>query len=187
MVEIRFHGRGGQGAVLASEILGQAMFLEGWEVQTFPSFGAERRGAPVMAFVRSDRKVIRKRTQIHEPDHVVVMSTALMKMGLPFTDGLRKGGTLLFNTVHEEGLAERYADFRVYAIDGNPIAARHGLGTAISPIVNCVVLGALVGATSLVSLGSLSKAISLRLSVRPEANTEAAEEAARAVHLVNGE
>src|SRR4030042_6543891 len=112
MVEIRFHGRGGQGVVLASEILAQALFLEGKEVQAFPSFGAERRGAPVVAFVRSDHRPIRKRTEIRDPDYVVVMSSALLKMGVDFCQGLKKQGTVILNYTGESQSLHRYSDYQ---------------------------------------------------------------------------
>jgi len=72
MIEIRFHGRGGQGAVIASKILASALFKEGQYAQSFPAFGAERRGAPVMAFTRFDKKIITRRSQVYQPDHVAV-------------------------------------------------------------------------------------------------------------------
>ncbi|RLF54202.1 MAG: pyruvate ferredoxin oxidoreductase, partial [Thermoplasmata archaeon] len=73
MYEVRFHGRGGQGAVTAANILAVAAFKEGKEVQAFPMFGVERRGAPVMAFTRIDDKPIDLKTLIYSPDFVVVL------------------------------------------------------------------------------------------------------------------
>ena len=78
MIEIRFHDRGGQGAVIGSEVLAHAFFLEGKYVQAFPAFGVERRGAPVTAFCRIDEHPILLRNQIYTPDHVVVLDTALL-------------------------------------------------------------------------------------------------------------
>ena len=187
MIEVRFHGRGGQGVVLASEILAHALFLEGKEVQAFPSFGAEQRGAPVVAFVRSDDHSIRKRTQIREPDHVVVMSSVLLNMGVDFCEGLKKQGTLVLNFARDNQSLGRYRDYKVYVVDANPIAMKHGLGTSTVPIVNCVMLGAFVGATSLVTIESLAEAISLRLLTQSEKNILAAREAAEAVHPLNWE
>jgi 2-oxoacid:acceptor oxidoreductase gamma subunit (pyruvate/2-ketoisovalerate family) len=184
MVEIRMHGRGGQGVVLASEILAHALFLEGKEVQSFPSFGAERRGAPVVAFIRCDTKPIRKRTEIRQPDHVVVMAPVLLDMGVSVSQGLKNGGTLLLNYSGDPQSLSEYADFNVYVIDAIPIAVKYRLGTAIAPIVNCVIVGAFVGATSLVSIEGVSEAISRRISVRPEDNILAAREAAKAVRAV---
>jgi len=79
VIEIRFHGRGGQGAVIASELLAQAAFLEGKHPQSFPFFGVERRGAPVTAFTRIDDAPIQIRTSITAPDIVVVLDSGLMR------------------------------------------------------------------------------------------------------------
>ena len=80
MIEIRFHGRGGQGAVIASKILAAALFKEGKYAQAFPAFGAERRGAPVMAFTRFDKKTITRRCQVYEPYHVVVLDEPIVEV-----------------------------------------------------------------------------------------------------------
>ncbi len=187
MVELRFHGRGGQGVVLASEILAHALFLEGREVQSFPSFGAERRGAPVMAFVRSDSKPIRTRTEITTPDHVMVMASALIKMGVNFTKGLKDKGTLLLNFSGDPSALSDFRPFSFYIVDAVSIAVKHGLGRVTAPIVNCVMLGALVGATGLVKQDTLAEAIRIRLSIRPEDNIKAALDAAQNVRLVSWE
>ena len=91
MREIRFHGRGGQGAVIASKILAEAFFREGKYVQSFPAFGAERRGAPVAAFTRVDENPIRIRTQIYAPDTVVVLDPSLLESA-DITSGLKPKG-----------------------------------------------------------------------------------------------
>ena len=97
MIEIRFHGRGGQGAVLASEMLAQAAFLDGKVPQSFPFFGVERRGAPVTAYARIDEKLISVRTSITAPDIVVVLDPGLLKTQ-PVADGLKPGGLVLVNS-----------------------------------------------------------------------------------------
>src|SRR4030043_1710081 len=79
MIEIRIHGRGGQGAVIASEVLAAAFFKEGKYVPAFPAFGVERRGAPVAAFTRVDDQPIRIRHNIYEPDHIIVLDPTLME------------------------------------------------------------------------------------------------------------
>ena len=94
MKEIRFHGRGGQGAVIGSEVLAHAFFLENRYVQAFPSFGVERRGAPVMAFCRIDEQPIHLRNQIYTPDHVVVLDASLLQ-NAAVTQGLKAGGTVV--------------------------------------------------------------------------------------------
>lgn len=97
MVEIRFHGRGGQGAVIASKILASALFKEGKYAQSFPAFGAERRGAPVMAFTRFDKKTITRRSMVYEPDHVVVLDEPILEV-VDVTAGLKENGWILINT-----------------------------------------------------------------------------------------
>ena len=97
MIEIRFHGRGGQGTVIASELLAQAAFIEGKTPQSFPFFGVERRGAPVTAFTRIDDKPIQVRTSIMTPDIVVVLDPGLLRT-INVTAGLKPNGLLLVNT-----------------------------------------------------------------------------------------
>ncbi|MEM3493904.1 MAG: 2-oxoacid:acceptor oxidoreductase family protein, partial [Thermoplasmata archaeon] len=97
MYEIRFHGRGGQGAVIASNLLAEAFFIEGYDVQAFPYFGVERRGAPVTAFTRADTKPIRVKMQIYEPNYVVVLDPSVM-LKTDVTSGLKQGGFVLINT-----------------------------------------------------------------------------------------
>ncbi len=184
MNELRMHGRGGQGAVLASEILAYALYLEGKEAQAFPSFGAERRGAPVMAFVRFDDNPISARTEVRNPDHVIVMAPALIKMKIDFCSGLKPKGTLLINYSGADRELGAFRDYSVYTVDATSIAAKYRLGPATAPIVNCVMLGAFQGATGLVSMEKLSEAIQQRLSIKPEDNIKAAEEAAREVRRV---
>jgi len=97
LMEIRFHGRGGQGAVVASELLAQAVFLEGKYPQSFPFFGVERRGAPVTAFTRIDDRPITVRTNVTAPDVVVVLDPGLRR-SVDVTAGLKRDGLLLVNS-----------------------------------------------------------------------------------------
>ena len=99
MVEVRFHGRGGQGAVVASEILATALFHEDKAVQAFPAFGVERRGAPVAAFLRCDDTPIRLRCQIYQPDQVIVLDPTLLS-AVDVTAGLKNDGSILINSDH---------------------------------------------------------------------------------------
>lgn len=100
MIEIRFHGRGGQGAVTAAEILAKAVFEEDKYTQAFPSFGVERRGAPVTAFTRISEEPIRRRYQIYEPKYVVVLDETLANV-VNLTSGLQDDGAVLINTPRE--------------------------------------------------------------------------------------
>jgi pyruvate ferredoxin oxidoreductase gamma subunit/2-oxoisovalerate ferredoxin oxidoreductase gamma subunit len=91
MQEIRFHGRGGQGTVVASILLAKAFFKAGYDVQTFPLFGVERRGAPVEAYLRLDKQKILTRNNVYTPDHVVVQDAKLLQ-SVDVTRGLKPGG-----------------------------------------------------------------------------------------------
>src|SRR3954451_22700088 len=97
MLQIRIHGRGGQGVVTAAEMLSVAAFLEGKHAQAFPSFGSERMGAPVVAFCRIDDKEIRLREPVQTPDALIVQDPTLFR-ALDVTEGLKPGGHLLVNT-----------------------------------------------------------------------------------------
>ena len=97
MKEIRFHGRGGQGAVLAARMLAAAFVIEGKHVASFPMYGFERRGAPVVAFTRLDDKPIREKTQIYNPDCLVVIDPSLMNLPALFS-GLKPEGILILNS-----------------------------------------------------------------------------------------
>ncbi len=96
MIEIRIHGRGGQGNVAAAELLSIAAFKDGKFAQAFPSFGAERIGAPVMAFVRIDDKKIRTREEVKTPDYIIVQDYHLID-SVPVLDGLKSDGMILIN------------------------------------------------------------------------------------------
>lgn len=183
MIEIRVHGRGGQGAVVAAKILADAFFREGKHVQSFPAFGVERRGAPVMAFTRIDDAPIFIRCNIYEPDIVVVLDpTLLSEVGV--TNGLKKGGTILLNVPRENIDHSKFRKFTVAAVDATSIAVRHGLGTNTNPIVNTAILGAFARATGLVGIDSVAASISEGVPTRPEENAAAAREAFERTHLM---
>ena len=131
MIEIRFHGRGGQGAVTSAELLAQAAIQEGKFAQAFPSFGPERRGAPVLAFSRVSDAQIRIRSQINQPDVVLVLDASLLDI-LDVTEGLRKGGVLVVNSsLPIKELAERFAfEGKLGAVNATDIA-RKILGVAV--------------------------------------------------------
>jgi 2-oxoisovalerate ferredoxin oxidoreductase gamma subunit len=151
MIEIRFHGRGGQGAVTAARLLAEAAFNEGKYCQAFPSFGAERRGAPVLAFTRIDNKQIRIRTLVYEPNYVVVLDPTLLEV-INVAAGLKKGGIIVVNA---KEVPEELKAAKVATVDATAIALEF-LG---SPITNTAMLGAFAKATKLVSLNSVVKVI----------------------------
>lgn len=176
MIEIRFHGRGGQGAVIASKVMAVALFKEGQWVQSFPKFGVERRGAPVEAFLRIDAEKILLRNNVYEPDHVVVLDPTLME-ATDVTAGLRKGGILLINTTKKPTDFPELAAYRVMTVDASAIAAKNRLGSPAQPIVNTSILGACAKATGLVQLDSICQAIEEEVSIKPAANAQAARQA----------
>ncbi len=176
MLEIRIHGRGGQGGVIASKVLAEALFREGWDVQAFPAFGVERRGAPVAAFVRADLKPIRLRCQVEKPDALIILDPTLLDDPGTLT-GLSPEGWVVVNTELEPGALPIPLAFRVAAVDAGGIAIRHGLGSASAPIVNTAILGAFARATGAVSLPALRTAIATAVPAKAAQNAAAAAEA----------
>jgi 2-oxoacid:acceptor oxidoreductase gamma subunit (pyruvate/2-ketoisovalerate family) len=176
MIELRFHSRGGQGGVIAGKLLAVAIFKEGKYVQTFPTFGVERRGAPVMTFVRISDKPIRLRNQVYAPDHLIVLDASLIQY-YDVLQGLKDGAVILVNT--ERDVAEyNFPDrFHPVGINAARLAIDHKLGSVTTPIVNTAILGALAKVTGLVSIESVVAAIKEEVPVKPEANAEAAIEA----------
>lgn len=177
MLAVRFHGRGGQGAVIASKLLASALFREGWQVQAFPSFGAERTGAPVAAFLRADHAPVTIHSHIYEPDHVIVLDPVLLKT-TDVTGGLAAGGWVLVNSGRDPGDLGLPDRFSVATCDATAIALRHGLGTRTSPIVNTAIAGAFAAATGLVSLDSVLAVIPDVVPIKADANQAAARDAA---------
>ena len=153
MIEIRFHGRGGQGAVTAAEILAKAAFEDGKFSQAFPFFGVERRGAPVMAFTRIDDKPIQIRYQVQNPDYVVVLDDGLLDVVDVFS-GIKDTSKVIINTNKKDKL-DKNKDKEVYDIDATGIALEN-LGV---PIVNTIMLGSFAKKSGEVSLDSIIKVI----------------------------
>ncbi len=176
MVEIRFHGRGGQGAVIASKILAVAMFAEGKWVQAFPKFGVERRGAPVEAFLRLDKDKILVRSEITHPDHVIVLDSTLIDV-VNVTTGLSEEGWVIINSEKKAADFPTLKGFKVACVDASGIAAKHKLGSQSAPIVNTAICGAFTRATELVSLESVCDAIKEEVPIKPEENALAARNA----------
>jgi 2-oxoisovalerate ferredoxin oxidoreductase gamma subunit len=176
MISIRFHGRGGQGAVIASKLLATALFREGWQVQAFPSFGAERTGAPVAAFLRADHRPITAHYQVYEPDHVFVLDPVLLQT-IDVTAGLADGGWILVNSSRKPGDLELSDRFSIGTSDATAIALAHGLGSRTNPIVNTAIIGAFAALTGLVTLESVLDAIPDLVPIKPDANQAAAREA----------
>jgi len=176
MVEIRFHGRGGQGTVVASKILADALAQEGNYVQAYPEFGVERRGSPVVAFIRIDNKPIYDKSRIYTPNHVVVVDPTLVE-AIDITEGLKEGGTIIINTDKKPGDFRLPSRFNIRTINATEIAVRNKLGSLAAPIVNTAVVGAVIKILGLTKLESLVKAIREGITVKPEDNVKAAAEA----------
>lgn len=174
MIEVRFHGRGGQGAVTSAEMLALAAIIEGKYAQAFPSFGPERRGAPVQAFVRTDDKPVRVRADIKEPDVVVVLDPGLLDI-VNVTDGLKEHGAIIVNTRKSpEDVKAKYGNrWKVATVDASTIA-RETIGV---PIVNTTMLGAIVKVTNLVSISSLEEPLNERFGDRASRNFKACQTA----------
>jgi pyruvate ferredoxin oxidoreductase gamma subunit/2-oxoisovalerate ferredoxin oxidoreductase gamma subunit len=160
MKEIKIFGRGGQGAVTAAQILATAAFLEGHWAQTFPLFGAERRGAPVIAYLRVDNEPITVRSKVYAPNVVIVMDFNLFKMVKPLDD-LQADGTAIVNFVQKGkafpvDLLEKVG--RLYTVDASTLA--HQIyGKTTIPITNVVIAGAYCAAQSDISLESIYRAL----------------------------
>jgi len=181
MREVRIHGRGGQGAFVASKILAAALFREGRSVQSFPAFGVERRGAPVTAFLRIADGPILLRCEITEPDDCIILDPTLMS-AVDVTQGLKPGGGILVNSDRPpEAYARLAAAFRVSLVDASGIARRQGLGSSTQPIVNTAILGAFAAASGLVRLESVCESIAETVRLKTDRNIEAAQEAARSL------
>lgn len=177
MYEVRFHGRGGQGAVTAANILALAAFREGKDVQAFPIFGVERRGAPVAAFLRLDEKTMDIKTQIYEPDAVVVLDPTLLDI-VNVGEGLKRGGIVIINTSKKpEEFATCFKGAKVATVDATRIAVNNKLGTKTNPIVNTAILGAYSRAVGNIGMGSITQAILENAPAKKEENAKAAKDA----------
>lgn len=182
LTEIVFHGRGGQGAVTAANVLAYAALEAGNQgVQAFPFFGAERRGAPVKAFARISDTEIWVRSQIHEPDIVTVLDTGVMD-SVNVTTGLKEDGAIVMNTPRSADDVD--LSFRVLPVDATAIAIDHDIVVGGIPIVNTAILGALPHLTENLSIDAVTHAIGQRWSGDAgEANAAAAEQAHQEVQV----
>ncbi len=189
MHEFRLHGRGGQGIVVAASIFAEAVFLNGRYARAFSLFGAERRGAPVTAFIRAGQDSLMPRSRIYQPNFVAVFDPTLG--GETLLSGLKEGGTLLVNIEKDcldnlpEGALEGER-FMVYTVDATAIARKHGLTVAGFPVVNTVMLGAMAKVSGLTSVDNLIISIRKRISASIEANINAVKEGAETVKEVGG-
>ncbi|MDW5561809.1 MAG: 2-oxoacid:acceptor oxidoreductase family protein [Methanomassiliicoccus sp.] len=156
MYEIRFHGRGGQGAVMAAQTLADAAVRIGFQAQAFPYFGAERRGAPVEAYARIDTAKIRTKSQVYRPHLVVIMDASLLELEGP-ASGLRPDGKVVMNVAQrpEELDLGAGVDAECGTVDASSIA----LETLKMPVVNTAMLGAVAKVWNVVPLDAILEAI----------------------------
>jgi pyruvate ferredoxin oxidoreductase gamma subunit len=176
MIEIRIHGRGGQGNVAAAELLSIAAFQDGKFAQAFPSFGAERVGAPVQAFVRIDDKKVRTREDVLHPDYIIVQDYSLME-NVPVLDGLKPDGLLLVNSEKPPEDLKLKTTATVKTIAATEIA----IEIIGRPIPNAIMIGAFCSITGLVSLGAVQEAIMARFPGKVGENNVAALERAHEI------
>jgi len=176
MIEIRIHGRGGQGNVAAAELLSVAAFKDGKFAQAFPSFGAERIGAPVQAFVRIDDKKVRTRADIQTPDYLIVQDYFLIET-VPVLDGLKPDGLILINSDKPPEELNIKTTATVETISATEIA----LEIIGRPIPNAVMIGAFCSITGLVSLEAVQEAIMAKFPGRVGENNVAALERAHEI------
>lgn len=188
MLQIRIHGRGGQGVVTAAELLSVAAFEQGRHAQAFPSFGSERTGAPVVAFCRIDDREIRLREPILEPDVLIVQDPTLLHQVDVF-QGLKPEGYVLINSRRsfaELGLAEvagRLRPERLLTVPATDLAMRH-IGR---PLPNVVLIGAFAALSGLIAMPALDHAIHQRFAGKvADANVAAAAAAYALVHAPGG-
>ena len=180
MFEVRLHGRGGQGAVTSAELLALATINEGRYGQAFPSFGPERRGAPVVAFFRSDDKQIKVRTEITNPDLVLVLDPSILRI-VKVTAGLKDDGILVANTKYTADEIREELDLKckIAVVNATRIAFEE-LGI---PVTNTTMLGALLKAKPIVNPDSLIGPLQERFGRIAEKNINAFKRAFRETEL----
>ena len=159
LVEIVFHGRGGQGSVTAANLLVAAALKDGNKgVQAFPFFGAERRGAPVRAFARISGDEIHLRSEIYNPDIVIVLDESIMDI-VDVLKGLKKDGTILINTRKNPKEFDFSKKFNVATVDATGIALKHEILIGGIPVVNTPILGAIPKILNRVTLKSIQTVV----------------------------
>jgi pyruvate ferredoxin oxidoreductase gamma subunit len=188
LFEIRFHGRGGQGAVTGAKILGDATRMENKHFQAFAHYGAERRGAPVMAFTRIADEGIRIHSYIYEPEAIVILDETLLDHP-NVQQGMKEGIFVIINTPRSPSEIKLKVKAIVSTVDATKIALDYGILVAGIAVVNTIMLGAIARATNIVSIDNVKKAIRKGLADLPdkviETNVEAAQRAYDELRMEN--
>ncbi len=174
VIEVRIHGRGGQGAVTCAELVAASAISEGKYAQAFPSFGPERRGAPVKAFIRVSDDTIRLRNEIEEPDVVMILDPTLAAV-VNVVEGLKKDGIVIINSSKSIDEIKKLYKIpgRVASVDANTIA----IETLGRPIANTTMIGALIKVTGIVKADSLNEVFEHRFRKIAEKNLTACQRA----------
>jgi len=180
LIEIKVSGRGGQGAVMASQILASSFFENGMFVQSFPSFGAERRGAPVSAFVRADSIQITLRCGIQHADWLVLFEPNLLENQVTMSGTTEKTSLVVNSAIIPEPLKSAKYE-HIFIVDGTAIAQKMNLKTTSFPIINTAMVGAFAKVSNLVDLESVDRAIRNAVPFKKEENVAAATEAYKEV------
>jgi len=170
ILEVRWHGRGGLGAVTSAELVARAAISEGEYAQSFPSFGPERRGAPVLAFLRISDKSIKTRTVIYEPDIAIVLDPTLLR-AVDVASGLKNDGKLIINSRKSPAQLKSEFGYKwpVAAVNASRIAEE----TIGLPITNTAMIGALLRITEAVKIDSMVEQLQQRFGKRAMGNVEA--------------
>jgi 2-oxoisovalerate/pyruvate ferredoxin oxidoreductase gamma subunit len=181
LFDVRFHGRAGQGVVTVSRLLGEAALLEGKFIHAFPNFGPERMGAPVSAFTRIDENKFTVKSEVYNPDLIVIIDPTLVS-DLKYYQGLKENGIVILNTkIVPNKVKEHLTNKEIWYIDGDNISRKH-LGRTIA---NTVMLGAVVKVTALVKLDTIYHVLSKKFSQEiTEKNMKAIKEAFEEVRKI---
>lgn len=181
MKEIRIHGRAGQGSITTAYLLGYAYFLKGMYPYAFPNFGAARMGAPMNAFLRVDEKPVRLRSQVYNPDFIIIMDPTLMR-GYNCFAGLRDNGIAIVNEKEGAQLPKLKADQRIIAVPANDIAMK----TIGRPLGNTALIGAFAQATGQLNPEDIIEVVKQRFSGKAqEGNIEAVKQGFDYVRAIN--
>lgn len=158
-IELRLHGRGGQGIVTASEMLVESATIEGFYGQSIPFFGAERRGAPVTSFARISDRQIRRHAQVYNPDVVAIFDPQFICRG-DVISGLKEGGIIVANQKQMQDIDK----YRLFVIDATKIALDNNLVVAGWAVVNTAMLGAIARVLGCISKDAVEKVVRMRWS-----------------------
>jgi len=186
LIEIRWHGRGGQGAVTASNLLAKAASYENLWAQSMVFFGAERRGAHVFAYTRISDNVIKYHHYVHKPDYVIVLSPQLIDQ-YNVTSGLKENGTIIINYSGDKSkIKERYnSKWKIAVVDATQIAIDLDLLVAGIPVVNTIMLGAFSKVSGVPKIEFVEKAIrEFWTGEIAEKNVKGAVEAYKKVNII---